>query len=233
MTTIADLQTKIVNRMEDKFKGGASKQRLTRILQDRDGNNDGFISLKEFNDAFDVAGLSLRPDEMSFLFQFWDTMAGQQEPQGVVEIALAVSDLMSSKPTYGGVFNSGPEAFKVKGDGKNNKPSQAGGIFGGGAFAADAVGEINSYRGQNGPSMAMPSQPDAAPRPRGNQSSIEGGIFGGEMQENAAPASNRGGGTNRNQSSIQGGIFGDAMCAPAPTKGNRSNQSSIPGGIFG
>ena len=204
-------------------------------MSDRDGDKDGFITLKEFNEAFDLAGLSLKPDEMSFLFQFWDTMAGQQEAQGAVEIALAVSDLMSSKPTYGGVFNSGPEAFKVKGDGKNNKPSQAGGIFGGGAFAADADGDMASYR-QKAPSMALPSQPDAVVRPRGNQSSIEGGIFGGEqMQENVpAPASNRGGGTNRsNQSSIQGGIFGDAMCAPPPTKGNRSNQSSIPGGIFG
>jgi hypothetical protein len=41
MTTIADIQAKILAKMENKFKGGATKQRLQRMLSDVDSDKDG------------------------------------------------------------------------------------------------------------------------------------------------------------------------------------------------
>ena len=193
------------------------------------------VTYKEFNTA--LGELCLAPDEAAFLFQFWDTMAGQQEAQGAVDIQLVVTDLIGSVPTYSTGFNSGPEAFKSAGN-KSNRSSVQGGIFGGGSYAADANGEAPQFSNR-GPAYA-PSAPAMAPssnKPRGNQSSVEGGIFAG--MDGSAPLapqpSNR---SNRsNQSSVQGGIFSEAPnCAPASNRGanaNKSNQSSIPGGIFG
>ena len=82
--------------------------------------------------------------------------------------------------------------------------------------------------------MPMMSQrTEQANRPRGNQSSIAGGIFGGE-NEMAPPPSARESGNKSNQSSIAGGIFGEGPAAvKTKPNGNRGNQSSIPGGIFG
>jgi len=41
MTTIADIQAKILAKMENKFKGGATSQRLKRMLFDVDSDKDG------------------------------------------------------------------------------------------------------------------------------------------------------------------------------------------------
>jgi len=190
------------------------------------------ITFKEFNAA--LGELCLAPDEASFLFQFWDTMAGQQEAQGAVDIQLVVTDLIGSVPTYSTGFNSGPEGFKSNGN-KSNRSSVQGGIFGGGSYAADAVGEAPQLSNRASYAPSAPAMAPPTNKPRGNQSSIEGGIFGG--MDGSAPLapqpSNR---ANRsNQSSVDGGIFSAAgpNCAPATNRSNRSNQSSIPGGIFG
>ena len=71
--------------------------------------------------------------------QFWDTMAGQQEAQGAVQVDLAINDLLSSQPEYTTGFRSGAEGFRAK-EAKGNLPSQAGGIFGGGSYQAEAEG---------------------------------------------------------------------------------------------
>ena len=233
MATIADLQTKILVKMEQKFKGGATNQRLRRMLGDVDSDKDGFITMKEFNTA--LGELCLATDEASFLFQFWDTMAGQQEAQGAVDIMLIITDLIGSQPTYSTGFNSGPDGFGQAGGNKSNRSSVQGGIFGGGAYSADAVGEAPQFSARQ-PAYApsAPSMEPGANKPRGNQSSIEGGIFGG-LDGSAPLAPQPSDRSNRsNQSSIQGGIFGTEDPAPMSKRGsNRSNQSSIQGGIFG
>lgn len=234
--TIADIQAKIVAKFDEKYKGGMTKNRLERMFREADKNNDGFITLPEFVMALEQNANALSDDEASFLFQFWDTMAGQQEPQGAVQTDLAVNDLLSSQPEYTTGFRSGAEGFRAK-QAKGNLPSQQGGIFGGGSYEADAEGQLDSYRqnkpAQPAPSMGGGSAAQPSNRPKGNQSSIEGGIFGG-MDAAPPPSSRSDKGNRSNQSSIQGGIFGEAPpSGPHMEKKFNSNRSSIPGGIFG
>lgn len=234
--TVAQIQSKILEKVDQKYKGGVSKQRLDKGFRELDLDGDGFLRFNEFAEALSVHfGNPISGDESQFLFQFWDTMAGQQEPQGAIEIDLAVQDLLSSVPQYGTGFNSGHDGIKSNKGAKGNMPSQAGGIFGGGSYEADANNML-SARSAPMDARSVPMQPEAPPssRPRGNQSSIPGGIFG-EAAPTQPPLSGNGQGSNRsNQSSIAGGIFGEGP-APAAQKVKKfnSNQSSIPGGIFG
>lgn len=165
--------------------------------------------------------------------QFWDTMAGQQEAQGAVQVDLAINDLLSSQPEYTTGFRSGAEGFRAK-EAKGNLPSQSGGIFGGGSYQAEAEGLPS-----NRPAAPMPPQSQAggtaaqqSSRPKGNQSSVQGGIFAPMEPTDAPPPSSR---SNRsNKSSIEGGIFGSAgPVGPPQEKKFNSNRSSIEGGIFG
>lgn len=232
--TIAKIQEKILNKYEDKFRGSVNKPKLMRAFTDVDKDNDGFLSLTEFRGGLEALGGALSQQESDFLFAFWDTLAGQQEPQGAVEIGICVSDLLGSLPQYGTGFNSGADKPNYKG-GQSNKPSMAGGIFGGGSYEADANNEQpTSHRHAMNYAAAPPQGTAQSSRPKGNQSSIEGGIFGDAAPSAPPPQpSNR---ANRsNQSSIQGGIFGEAPPQQAQQNRNRmnSNQSSIPGGIFG
>jgi len=232
--TIADIQAKIVAKFEQKHKGGMTKSKLNMMFNQVDKDKDGFITFPEFLTALEHDCNALTDNEASFLFQFWDTMAGQQEPQGGVQIDLAVNDLLSSVPDYNTGFRSGPDQFRQK-QAKGNLPSQEGGIFGGGSYAADANGslEYQQYARAAPPPMSSVGSTAAqqSSRPKGNQSSIEGGIFGQAASQDAPPSSR----SNRsNQSSIQGGIFGEAQPIGMPVeKKFNSNRSSIPGGIFG
>lgn len=228
------MQKKYLDKLQSKTKGAVTKHTILKNVSEFDGDNDGFITFSEFQKALERAGNSLTSQEAMFLYSFWDTMGGQKEPEGLVNVQLAASDLIEAAETYdGAVFNSGPEKCSGGGN-KSNNPSQEGGIFGGGAFAADAGGRAyqRPVGGQMPMSNAAPAMP-AAPveKPRGNQSSIAGGIFG---EDDGAPPTRGGGGNKSNRSSIEGGIFGDAP-AMAPVQRNKpySNQSSIPGGIFG
>lgn len=235
MTSIADIQKKFLEKLENKFKGSITRAKLMRIFTDFDRDGDGFITLAEFRQSIEMSGNALSPLETEFLFHFWDTMAEQQPAQGAIEIQVAVSDLVASVPEYNGGFRSGDEGFKAKG-GRGNLPSQEGGIFGGGSYEADAAQSPSSgYRPAPAPAvpMAAPSMEPAINKPKGNQSSIAGGIFGG-MDAAPAPQSSRQSSNRSNQSSIPGGIFGEgpAVSAPVAKKFN-SNASSIPGGIFG
>ena len=160
-------------------------------------------------------------------------MAGQQEPQGAVQVDLAINDLLSSQPEYTTGFRSGAEGFRAK-QAKGNLPSQEGGIFGGGSYQAEAEG-LPSHR----PAQPMPPQSQAggmvaqqSSRPKGNQPSVEGGIFAPMDPSAAPPPSSR---SNRsNKSSVEGGIFAQpALAGPPQEKKFNSNRSSIPGGIFG
>ena len=117
-----------------------------------------------------------------------------------MQIDLAADDLMSSVPAYNTGFRSGPDQFRQK-QAKGNLPSQEGGIFGGGSYAADAVGAYKA------PTPSLPPQSfvgggaaQQSSRPKGNQSSVEGGIFA-PVPSSEPPPSSR---SNRsNQSSIQ------------------------------
>lgn len=233
--TVKSIQVKILEKMEQKFKGGATPQRIIRAFEDADRDKDGFLMASEFRSALSALGSAVSDEEANFLFHFWDTLAETQEPQGAVEIGIAVRDLMSSVPSYGGAFNSGDDGFKNKGA-KGNLPSQEGGIFGGGAYSADAYNEVYAPPSARPTPAQSAYAPPESQRPRGNQSSIAGGIFGGESAVAAAPPppSSGAGGNKSNKSSIAGGIFGEAAPIAAPAqKARYSNQSSIPGGIFG
>ena len=229
----AFLCEQLIEKFEQKFKGSITPSKLSRIFGDQDSDNDGFITLAQFKQAITMSGNALSDIEAEFLFHFWDTMAEQQPAQGAIEIGVAVADLVASVPSYNGGFRSGEEGFKMKGA-KGNQPSQEGGIFGGGAYMADANGMAADYP-KRGPSvpMAAPSMEMGFQKPKNNQSSIEGGIFGTGGAPSAPPSS-RSSRNRSNQSSIEGGIFGtaDPIQMPRVQKKN-SNQSSIPGGIFG
>ena len=204
MASIADIQDKIIAKMEQKFKtGGMGK--VSKAFTDADSNNDGFLTLNEFNKALELCGNALKPVEAEFLFNFWDTLAGQHEAQGVVEVEMCLKDLFGSQKSYGTGFNSGDEFIKASKGAKGNMPSQAGGIFGGGSYEADARGgPVPTGRVPQPPAQVPSQRTEQSNRPRGNQSSIAGGIFGeGPAAMPIKPGGNRG-----NQSSIPGGIFG-------------------------
>jgi len=236
MATIKSIQLKILEKVEQKYKGGVTKERLLRIFTDKDSNQDGFVTLVQFKEAIrEGGGNAISDAEAEFLFDFWDTMAGQQEPQGAVECALCATDLLASQPSYNTGFNSGDELIKANKGGRGNLPSQQGGIFGGGSYEADANRENGTHVARampNQPLNAAAQQPPTG-RPRGNQSSIEGGIFGEQNEAQKPVRSGNGGGNQSNKSSIEGGIFGHAQPAAPARQGRNSNQSSIPGGIFG
>jgi len=236
-TSIADIQDKYVTKLAAKLPSGGniSARTLSKSLGEFDGDNDGFISLSEFLRAVERAGNALDRNEAEFLFAFWDTYAGEREPRGVVDVKMAVDDLVRSLPRFSTGFNSGNDSGLKAGGNKSNKSSMEGGIFGGGSYEADSRGAVPpaSHRGAAPPGYQMeqggPGQ--MSNRPRGNQSSVAGGIFGND--ESSAPKAS-GGGNKSNLSSIPGGIFGEnnAM-APPPSHRCNSNASSIPGGIFG
>ena len=89
--------------------------------------------------------------------RFWDTAAGQQEPCGHVEVDLAVHDLLQSIPQFSTLMQ-GKDLANIAGQGKGNRPSQEGGIFGGGCYAAESEREAVSSRNR-----PMVSNPVAAP----------------------------------------------------------------------
>jgi len=238
--TVADLQRKILEKVEQKKKAGVTRASLTGIFEPCDRDHDGQLSQVEFGLALEQIGNPLDNNELAFVFEFWDCMAGQRDRTGCVEVDLIVSDLLASQPQYDTGFNSGAETLKTNKGAKGNLPSQAGGIFGGGSYEADSRNELPTPNrqptGAPNPGYAAAAAQQSG-RPKGNQSSIPGGIFGGGDDAAPPPPSAAAGGrSNRsNQSSIPGGIFGEAQQQSARQGGHRcnSNASSIPGGIFG
>ena len=234
--TIADLQTRYRERLEQKKRGAIERTLLQNLSRFAVEGPDGakFITAESLKNSTDELSHDLlKKEEADFLFAFWDTMAGKQEATGFVPIELAVYDIKQSQEQYGTAFRSGDETLGKGGGGNKSNVSSlgSGGIFGGGSYEADA-------RSDRGPIMAgappmAPMQQPASPsgRPRGNQSSIQGGIFG-ENADLQPPPSSR---SNRsNQSSIPGGIFGEGQPTGMPkAKKFDSNRSSIQGGIFG
>ena len=238
--TIADLQTRYRERLQQKKKKALDRsvyENLSRFAVD---GPDGakFLTAESLKNSCDELSHDLlKKEEADFLFAFWDTMAGKQEATGYVPIELAVYDLKQSEEQYNGQdlpFRSGEETLGRGGGGNKSNVSSlgAGGIFGGGSYEADARSDRGSVMAGGAP-PAAPMQQPASPsgRPRGNQSSIAGGIFG-ENTEAQPPPSSR---SNRsNQSSIPGGIFGESAPMGMPkAKKFDSNRSSIQGGIFG
>ena len=125
----------------------------------------------------------------------------------MVEVELAVADLLGSMPQFSTLLQ-GKDLANIAGQSKGNRPSQEGGIFGGGSYAAES--ERDALKARNRPGLSNPIVQPApvAPtftKPVNNASSIQGGIFG-EQSAPVAPPSRTG--RNSNQSSIPGGIFG-------------------------
>lgn len=235
MASVGSIQSKFLACLEKKLPAGKamSPTLLKKSLNHFDVDQDGWLSCSQFMQCADG---KLEADEAEYLFMFWDTRGGQQEPSGMVEIDFAMSNLIESLPQYDTLLKGGdPDKVAVRG--QNNRPSQVGGIFGGGCYAAESERENT----RNRPPMPPPAKPyEAAPfeppplefkRPVQNASSIDGGIFGQGAAESVPPPSR----SNRsNQSSVPGGIFGYEQSQPvARARGRDSNASSIPGGIFG
>lgn len=229
--SLAQLQGKFLNKLEEKAAGGVTLPRLLRKqFQNVDLDNDGMVTIREWATIVEKTGGAISADEAVALFEYWDTAGYQREPQGLVVIADAIASLMSSELTSDAIFGQS-EAQRPpssRSQTKNNQPSNEGGIFGGGVYEAEA----NRFPMRQAPPVHAPIE-QAMPTnaPRGNQSSIEGGIFGSAPVEPAF----RPKGNTSNKSSLSGGIFGsDENAAPAPVRNKRNaNASSIPGGIFG
>lgn len=209
---------------------------MLKTMTAYDYDNDGNLRLVEFLKVAETAGSAISEEEARLLFYFWDTRGGQIEACDQVPIKLAIESMLSNTPEYG-VLVGGSAPAPVMNRGQGNRPSQEGGIFGGGVYQQDATKEIASQKmnRQAFRPVQLPALEDlqGQQRPRGNESSIEGGIFGNEGPSSQGPPSQK---TNRNnQSSIPGGIFGEAYAVPdpRPKSGRNHNGSSIEGGIFG
>ena len=125
MTTIKDIQQKILDKIEQKYKGGVSRERLARIFGDQDKDSDGFVTLPQFKEALSQGGGNpISEAEAEFLFHFYDTLAETQEPQGGVEVLMVAQDLAAAVPAYSTGFNSGAEGIKSNKGAKGNQPSQ-------------------------------------------------------------------------------------------------------------
>uniref|UniRef100_A0A7S3B7P0 EF-hand domain-containing protein n=1 Tax=Haptolina ericina TaxID=156174 RepID=A0A7S3B7P0_9EUKA len=233
MASINAIRTSFMNKLESKLPGGKSlsPQILKKTLNHFDADQDGWLTFAEFLQCADG---KIEAETAEYLFMFWDTLAGEQEPCGMVSIDYAVADLLGSQPQYSTLLK-GNDLVSIAGRGQGNRPSQEGGIFGGGMYAAESERD----KGRSRPlaavdNVAPPAEP-VVPAMRklvNNESSIEGGIFGAAPASYEPPPSAR---SNRsNMSSVQGGIFGQDAAPQQPHRGGRNpNASSIPGGIFG
>lgn len=67
--TIADIQKKISEKFDEKYKGGMTKTRLKKMFEDADKDHDGFITFPEFLTALETTCNALSNDEAAFLFQ--------------------------------------------------------------------------------------------------------------------------------------------------------------------
>ena len=150
------------------------------------------------------------------------------EPQGVVDINLIITDLLGSVPTYSTGFNSGNDTFRGGGNKSNRSSVQAASLAAAPTPPTPSSLPPPSHRAPayQPPAAFGVADDGSARKPRGNQSSIEGGIFG-----NAAPLapqpSNRSNSNRSNQSSIQGGetIAFDARTTPSPDGARRGFSS--------
>lgn len=238
MSTIDAIERKLLDKIESKCGGGMTVTRLLKkTMTAFDYDNDGNLRLVEFLKVAETAGSAISEEEARLLFYFWDTRGGQIEACDQVPIKLAVDSMLSNTPEYG-VLVAGSAPAPVVNRGKGNLPSQEGGIFGGGVYQQDATMDIANQKTnrQAFRPVQLPALEDlqGQQRPKGNQSSVEGGIFGMEDSTRQGPPAQK---SNRsNQPSIPGGIFGEAHAVPdpcPPKSGRNRNGSSIEGGIFG
>ena len=176
----------------------------------------------------------------------------------MVEVDLAVADLLGSMPQFSTLLQ-GKDLANIAGQAKGNRPSQEGGIFGGGCYAAESERDALTARNRPGLSNPVVASAPVAPafnKPVNNASSIQGGCVRHSPFANTcrlplqtappprlAPPS---GSTHPSAPSLlrqptrrphPRRIFGEAAAEtddkPPTNRSNQSNQSSIQGGIFG
>ena len=105
MTQIDAIQKKFLAKLEQKCVGNKSLTSVLRkAFRDVDLDNDGVISFPEWARVVEVAGSVLTDQESEFLFYFWDSMAGQREPQGLISVAVATNDLMARRAIHRRTF---------------------------------------------------------------------------------------------------------------------------------
>ena len=105
MTQIDAIQKKFLAKLEQKCVGNKSLTSVLRkAFRDVDLDNDGVISFPEWARVVEVAGSVLTDQESEFLFYFWDSMAGQREPQGLISVAVATNDLMGYPAQFGAIL---------------------------------------------------------------------------------------------------------------------------------
>lgn len=158
-----------------------------------------------------------------------------QEPRGAVEIEVAVQDLLQSVPQYTTLIE-GKDLGNIAGQSKGNKPSQEGGIFGGGCYAAESEREILSARSRAGMYDAnkQPAMPAEMKKHVNNASSIEGGCARCPHHGNLSRSITKSHAAIFLTFICMCRIFGTSSNVPdkALPRTNRSNQSSVQGGIF-
>ena len=221
MTQIDAIQKKFLAKLEQKCVGNKSLTSVLRkAFRDVDLDNDGVISFPEWARVVEVAGSVLTDQESEFLFYFWDSMAGQREPQGLISVAVATNDLMGNEKPDADFFGLSHQPGAATGKAAAAPTAGSGDRlgFGGGAYDERPAAEDMTPR-----EYVPPPEPF---RPPPSTDIFGAGPPAPERRESR---------TNRsNASSVPGGIFGeDDTSAPKGKKMYDANRSSVPGGIFG
>ena len=216
-----------MSRLESMYSRNTWRHALTLAWRKFDMDDDKICSALEMLKLLTTTA-SIYPSEAEQMYKTWDP-----EMNGFVTLQTVLDDLSELDPTYEvSLVNAPPSAADVPSTikSKSNRPSQPGGIFGGGAWS-DEYDELATR------ARVPAREADLDPRgymPQGgnfsNKSSIEGGIFGFDTSDAPKPPPAK---KSSNTSSIPGGIFAMSDAPPPPPRFKKnSNTSSVPGGIF-
>jgi len=222
--SLSAVQQKFVAKCESKCQGGTTVARqLRKMFQQVDLDNDGLVNIREWAAVVEATNGAISQDEACALFEFWDTAGYARDPNGAVSVSEAIASLMSSEvqseavfddrgrgappPSRGGESDGAPREQQWNGN-KGNRPSAPGGIFGGGVYESDQQrAEVDQQRAQADRAMALRQHEQVQPvnRPKNNESSLAGGIFGGPMADDT-PRQGVEKKNYSNRSSLDGGV---------------------------
>lgn len=236
---ITHLASKYVDKYATKIKSGSVTRKDIKKNMKQFSNDLDDLPYDQFQKSLEQAGNVFSDKEMEFLFYFMATKGYQEDQMEVADINFIIEVLYSGVQQYSStLFSSGPPPPVPK-QTHGNLSSQEGGIFGGGSYEADARASARDMYARPSSGLSTESHSERGGnhaqlpiRPRGNQSSIAGGIFGGAAEVADSQQDRRV--SKSNESSISGGIFGrDGPPSAVGRPRVDSNKSSIPGGIFG
>jgi len=182
---------KYLQKLEAKSKDGATQRTITRALS-LFTDNDGVLTLSQFERSLEQLGDALTREEAQCLFTSW-------EHNGCVTVELAVEALLSST----GLYTREYDVHRVGNGNKSNRASLPEGPFGGGAYAHECKASTGlQYLAEPAPKATHSGGN------RSNASSVQGGIFAGPTDAELVAQQPRANKPYSNRSSVPGGIFG-------------------------